>query len=452
LDLNLIFNKIKRIPRKIISKFRNAFKRTKYRLTALYSSMVLLFLILFVVVVYSALSSFIYNEQRQQIINLASKEWTQYHQQINNSLDKNFKGNKNIISSNHDIFFYYVLDAKHKYAYGSEQIRSLRPDILRKLHSYKPRIGKIYYEKVSLTGDKIVNLQMTGRLIYDKGKVKGVLFIGQEISFYVHMLHRLLIVLIGLAAAFLIIAFIAAQYTARRSVMPIVRMYNKQRQFIGDASHELRTPLSVIYSTIEVLELEEKDTMSEFGYELLLDMKNEVKSMTNLVKDLLTLAQSDVGAAVINYEKFDLSNEIKQVLRLFRPMADSKNITISMDVPVSLVTYKDREKIRQLVYILLDNAVKYTKEGGKVQINLFKEDSNEKICIQIQDTGIGIKQEQLKRIFDRFYRGDKSRTKEFGGSGLGLAIAKTIVNAHKGSIEVSSVHGEGTTFTVYLPV
>jgi signal transduction histidine kinase len=286
--------------------------------------------------------------------------------------------------------------------------------------------------------------------IYNEQKHQIAKLVLQQ-NFYTSLMHRLLIILIGLAFVFLVIAFAAAQFITRRSVLPIVRMYNRQKQFVADASHELRTPLSVMQSTIEVMELEEKDAMSEFGYELLLDMKNEVKSMTRLVNDLLTLAQSDIGATEIHCEKFDLSNDIKQLLRLFNQLADAKNISIDLYAPDSLIAYKDREKIRQLVYILLDNAVKYTKEDGKVQVVLSKQESDGNICIQVQDSGIGIKQEQLKRIFDRFYRGDKSRAKEFGGAGLGLAIAESIVKAHKGTIEVSSVYGEGTTFTVYLP-
>jgi signal transduction histidine kinase len=132
------------------------------------------------------------------------------------------------------------------------------------------------------------------------------------------------------------------------------------------------------------------------------------------------------------------------------PLAASKQIALEMHAPDKLTATGDPQRLSQLLYILLDNAIKYTANGGEVRLTLSKEESQ--LCLQVQDTGIGIKPEDQDHIFERFYRADKSRSRQMGGHGLGLSIAKWIVETHGGTIQLASEIGKGSTFTIRIPI
>ncbi|MGZ4106095.1 MAG: sensor histidine kinase, partial [Tumebacillaceae bacterium] len=186
---------------------------------------------------------------------------------------------------------------------------------------------------------------------------------------------------------------------------------------------------------------------------VLLDMKDEVDRMSKLVADLLTLARSDSGQVELITEAFDVVAMAAQLERSFQHLTVPRGIVLKLDSEETLTVYGDKERLQQLLYILLDNAIKFMSHPGNVMLSLHKEreDQQDVLLIRVQDEGIGIDPEQQRRIFDRFYRGDKIRSREIGGTGLGLAIAKWIVEAHRGTISVTSTLGEGSTFTVRLP-
>ena len=172
--------------------------------------------------------------------------------------------------------------------------------------------------------------------------------------------------------------------------------------------------------------------------------------MSKLVGDLLVIARNDNNAEKLNLQDFDLSGSLQQVVRNMQPVAEKKHIEIQDNVPEGIVCHGDEQKIKQLILILVDNAVKYTPENGciKVSAQILK---NKKIRFSVADNGIGLNEEDKAKIFERFYRVDKARSRAMGGSGLGLAIAKDIIDGHKGFIYVESKLGKGTTFTVELP-
>ena len=183
---------------------------------------------------------------------------------------------------------------------------------------------------------------------------------------------------------------------------------------------------------------------------LLTNMRQEVKRMTHLVSDLLTLARSDSNSNQLSIETFDFRPAAERAIESVRPLAVAKQITLHLDSPASLITIGDPQRLSQLLYILLDNAIKYTPQEGEVKLSL--QIAGQQLCIAVQDTGIGIKPEDYQRIFERFYRSDKSRSRQMGGHGLGLSIAKWIVESHKGTIRVSSEIGRGSTFIVQIPI
>jgi signal transduction histidine kinase len=187
-----------------------------------------------------------------------------------------------------------------------------------------------------------------------------------------------------------------------------------------------------------------------FVRKMLLNMRQEVKRMTNLVGDLLTLARSDSNTIETKMETFDFRPLAGKALESVSPLAASKQIALEMYAPDTLTATGDSQRLSQLLYILLDNAIKYTANGGEVRLTLSKEESQ--LCLQVQDTGIGIKPDDQAHIFERFYRADKSRSRQMGGHGLGLSIAKWIVETHGGTIQLTSEVGKGSTFTIRIPI
>ena len=188
-----------------------------------------------------------------------------------------------------------------------------------------------------------------------------------------------------------------------------------------------------------------------FLKEVLGDVKSEVKKMTKLVSDLLMVARSDNNALKIKMQKIDLGKILQQNIRMMTPLAEKKEITLVGENFKKVILIGDEQKIKQLVLILVDNAIKYTPNGGKIIVRLEHADTSHAI-FSVQDSGIGIAPEDQEKIFDRFYRVDKVRSREMGGNGLGLAIALEILKLHNGKIFVDSEPGVGTKFTVELKI
>lgn len=236
----------------------------------------------------------------------------------------------------------------------------------------------------------------------------------------------------------------------KQAIKPIIKAYTLQSEFIANVSHELRTPLSVLQSGLETIEFEEVKRFSPISKNILSDLQDEVRSTTQLVNHLLYLIRSDSGEQPIIKEKFDLLILMQQIIRSFQRFSESKEIRLDLLTQNPLPIYTDKEKVKQLLYILIDNALKYTPNGGYVSISY--EQKNKILSIVIEDNGIGISFEQQKRIFDRFYRADQSRSRQAGSSGLGLSIGKSIIESLQGTIKVSSKINVGSKFTIIIPL
>lgn len=221
------------------------------------------------------------------------------------------------------------------------------------------------------------------------------------------------------------------------------RLFRSQQRFLADVSHELRTPLTTIRGNVDLMR-----RMGEADSESLDVIQDEVERMTRLVGDLLLLARADTGGLPIRREPVELDNVFVDVYRQVRLLESGVDIAIEEVDQVCVIG--DVDRLKQLLLNLVDNAVKYTPEGGTVRLSLSKKDGWAELVVA--DTGIGIPAADLPMIFDRFYRVDKARTRAHGGSGLGLSIAKWIAQAHQGDIHVKSEVGRGTTFTVVLPI
>lgn len=223
-----------------------------------------------------------------------------------------------------------------------------------------------------------------------------------------------------------------------------------RREFVANVSHELRTPLTSIKSYSETLlegALEDKETATKF----LSVINSEADRMTRLVKDLLQLSRLDNNQMKWNITKFSLEKLVRDCIQKLEISANEKDQTIECYKIGDVEDVEaDRDRIEQVLINILSNAMKYTPKGGKISIYVGKMYSS--VYVKVKDSGIGIPKEDLPRIFERFYRTDKARSREMGGTGLGLAIAKEIIEAHNGEISVTSDIGKGTEFTIKLPV
>ncbi len=228
------------------------------------------------------------------------------------------------------------------------------------------------------------------------------------------------------------------------------RLEDMRREFVANVSHELKTPITTIKSYSETLlcgALEDKELSKNFVEVI----ENEADRMSSLVKDLLQLSHMDYEKVVWEMHHLDLREIVTDSVRKLEVHFQNKNQRLNMQISDEAVPiYADRGKIQQVIINLLTNAIKYTPENGNIRISAQVVDKN--AIFEVQDSGIGIPKEDIKRIFERFYRVDKGRSRAQGGTGLGLSIAHNIIKQHKGSIKVSSELEKGSIFTVYFPV
>jgi heavy metal sensor kinase len=224
--------------------------------------------------------------------------------------------------------------------------------------------------------------------------------------------------------------------------------FRRVTQFTADASHELRTPVALIRTTSE-LALRKHRSESDYR-QALEEVQAESVRTTDLIENLLTLARADAGKATLHRTAVDLGSLVVEVSAQAEKLAHQKGIALVCQAPEGMgVISGDRGTLRRLFLILLDNAVKYTPAGGRILVCV--QHQPERVIVEVQDSGVGISEQDLGHIFERFYRSDKSRSRDSGGAGLGLSLAKWIVDAHGGAIHVASEPERGSTFSVSLP-
>ncbi|MCL5091489.1 MAG: HAMP domain-containing histidine kinase [Patescibacteria group bacterium] len=262
-------------------------------------------------------------------------------------------------------------------------------------------------------------------------------------------LNQLRDILLTMNGIFLIIIPMVAWRLAKKSLAPIEIMYEQQKQFVSDASHELRTPLSIIKGEFDVL-LKKKRASIDYQ-KTVRSGQEEVNRLIALVESLLVLARTQPGNDKrIPMSLVDMPDVINTVINKLSLKIKKKRLSLRFKPPTENIPFYGQELLLyQLFYNLIDNAITYTPKKGTVWITI--EYKKSRGVVMIRDTGIGIPVSHLKKIFDRFYRVDSSRT-QTKGFGLGLAIAKAAVEKHKGRITVSSEEGKGTIFTVILPL
>jgi signal transduction histidine kinase len=273
------------------------------------------------------------------------------------------------------------------------------------------------------------------------------LAVGRSLRLVEHQLETLRLVFVTGGLIGLGVSLVSGFWLAGRTLGPIRRSLESQRQFISDASHELRTPLAIAKANTALL-LDDPEVTIESRLDQAEAVAAELDHLTVLVGDLTTLARADEGRANLLLEPLDLAELTDEVARDMGALADVLGVRLTSEICPARVR-GDRARLRQLLVILIDNSLKYASEGGNVRVRCAPDGG--RVELSVMDDGVGIAPADQKRIFERFYRADSERTRSKGGTGLGLAIGKWVTEAHGGRIAVESAPGKGTTFRVRLP-
>ncbi|WRS26224.1 HAMP domain-containing sensor histidine kinase [Oscillospiraceae bacterium MB08-C2-2] len=259
-----------------------------------------------------------------------------------------------------------------------------------------------------------------------------------------HFLRWLLICL----GVFIPLSIGASYVLSQQTMRPVLEAWKRQTEFVQDASHELRTPLTVIQNKLETLLTMPDARILEQSGSIVLSL-TETRRLTKLTADLMTLARSDSGQTMLEKETLQLDEIAATVAEPYIELAELQSKVMELQLGFGGSLCADRGRIQQLLVILMDNALKYTEQGDTITVST-RGDGNW-VSIQVRDTGIGISEAGRSRVFDRFYREDKARSRAGGGTGLGLSIAKWIVEQHVGSIKIEANYPKGTAVTVKLP-
>ena len=423
----------------------NIFGQGRRRLTLFYSLIMCVFLIALIFIAHKTLEWSIFSEQARELLDTAgnvAEAQAYFNQHPGLTLeDAGYK-------STNDRLFFYVFNQDGRLSNFARASFHIEPFILDVVSNWQAREGEVSVFGRKNEREQMTRIMMTAKtVVNDDGSVQTV-YVGKDVTAMYNGLQKSTYAMVVLGIVALLLATVLGHILSGRAMVPLREAYEKQRQFAADASHELRTPLAVVMASADLLENDPSIT-SPFLKQVIADVRDEVKKMTRLVSDLLLVARSDNKALKLKLQKFDAAELLSQTARLMQPLADKKHIALDIRNCDAHVIQADEQKIKQLMLILVDNAVKYTPDGGEVYVG-FEKAPQGHVRFFVQDTGIGIAKEDQRRIFDRFYRVDKARSREMGGNGLGLSIAQEIVNLHQGNIEVTSTLGKGTRFTVEL--
>ena len=237
---------------------------------------------------------------------------------------------------------------------------------------------------------------------------------------------------------------------AFNSVLQRMKVLDDSRQeFVANVSHELKTPMTSVKVLADSL-ITQPDAPAELYREFLIDITEEIERENKIINDLLDLVKLDKSAASLNIAPVDINALTEIILKRLRPIARKNDVELTLISKRSIIAEVDEVKMSLILTNLIENAIKYNCEQGKVHVIL--DADHQFFTVQVADTGIGIPEDAIDQIYERFFRVDKSHSREIGGTGLGLAITKSAVLLHRGSIKVESVPGEGTVFTVKIPL
>ena len=390
----------------------------------------------------------IYLQHREIIEVFAYEESEEWHNALKSSMGVGLDEDDNNKDYN---LFYYAYDINNKkvgqHSAPDNIENKLVKDVFNNLENNSIKF-KLFFD-----GDmkSIVAYMAIKKDIYDDGVQIGTLYAGKNMTNYLNFIIKTLFCLMLLFLVIIKISALMARKMADKAMVPIINNFELQKNFTADASHELRTPLSVFLASVETIQRDKKNILSDFSQQVLKDLKDEIQYMKKITEKLLHLARIDNMKKGKDIQEKVLINELlPELYRKFQALADEKFIDITINMNEECWSFVNREQIFQVLKILLDNALKYTSEYGRIEL-ILEQSADNKVRIIVKDNGIGIAPEDCHKIFERFFRVDKARLRKNGGSGLGLAIAYELVKKNNGTLTVQSQLDKGSSFILELP-
>jgi two-component system OmpR family sensor kinase len=465
-----------------------AFKSIRSRLTAWYILLLGIILILFSVFLNYFLSKRLYESVDNSLTVSATVVATSAVMKFNRSplvgLDQFFD---QFMGAGNFNKFYRIYDGSGNVGSRSNNIDASKFPLSQEAYADALN-GKNSYETFLVDGKHPIRV-ITMPILQEK-KLLNLVQVGTSLEAVQETLRNLRIFLFTAVPSVLVFATLFARFLARRALKPISKIiktardigrgqelsqripvfkvqdelgqlaltfnemmdrlensFAQMRQFSSDASHELRTPLTVLQGQNELVLSKPRDP-KEYQ-EVIISNLEEIKYMSKVLEDLFVLSRSDENQILLNCKPMNLRDLVEEVCRHAEVLAEDKDISIVIAFLEPVKINGDEVRLRQMIWNILHNGIKYTQPGGELKVSLLEESGF--ALLSIQDTGIGIPEKDLPSIFDRFYRVDKARSKDEGGSGLGLSICKHIAEAHKGEIEVESKPRVGTRFKIRIP-
>jgi len=272
--------------------------------------------------------------------------------------------------------------------------------------------------------------------------------VSNELQILNNAVNKLKLTLIITDAGIFIVIVIAGYFLSTKTLQPIKNSLEEQKRFVSDSAHELRTPLTIMKTGIETVTAEKRQSLKEYQ-NLSKDLLEEINKLIIMSNDLLFLSKKDSAGFLKEHVRLNISLICEKQIDLFQPYAAKKSVFLESDIKGQYYINGSYEQISQLITNLLKNAIDYNRHGGKVLISLEKQKNN--IILKFSDTGVGIAPEDIKHIYKRFYKADKSRSIFDSGAGLGLSIVKEIVELHDGTIKINSILNKGTEVIILFP-
>lgn len=424
------------------------FEYTRKALAKEYTKMLAITIAGTTMILYVFFNYSIYLQHREIIEVFAYEESEEWHNALKSSMGVGLDEDDNNKDYN---LFYYAYDINNKkvgqHSAPDNIENKLVKDVFNNLENNSIKF-KLFFD-----GDmkSIVAYMAIKKDIYDDGVQIGTLYAGKNMTNYLNFIIKTLFCLMLLFLVIIKISALMARKLADKAMVPIINNFELQKNFTADASHELRTPLSVFLASVETIQRDKKNILSDFSQQVLKDLKDEIQYMKKITEKLLHLARIDNMKKGKDIQEKVLINELlPELYRKFQALADEKFIDITINMNEECWSFVNREQIFQVLKILLDNALKYTSEYGRIEL-ILEQSADNKVRIIVKDNGIGIAPEDCHKIFERFFRVDKARLRKNGGSGLGLAIAYELVKKNNGTLTVQSQLDKGSSFILELP-
>ena len=405
-------------------------------------------------VIFSVLGGVIYWSYTRTIFQNSDSAITQQIKQFNlagalrDSEDTNRKSPM-LLQSN-TLADVWVYD-KDKHLLLDDRIPESLQEIYRKQFKYRGNFISSRPKTVQIEGNyyRVASVEFIDNTRNNSGQLVKYGIITVNVNDTIFNLNHFKKVILWSFGTFGLLALMVSYWISLKNMKPIINSWQQQQDFVNNAAHELRTPMAVIQGKLENMLTHPESTVREQSNAIILSL-SEVRRLTSFTNNMLTLAKSESNMTRIEKEPTNIADFLSRILAPYQEMAEFDGKQVLLSAHVNQPIYIDQKRIHQLIVLLVDNAMKYSEAGATVAIAASIE--KRKFVLTVADTGRGISDEAKKHVFDRFYREDKTGSRETGGTGLGLSIAEWIVRAHGGKITVADNQPKGTVFRITLPL